>query len=155
MGNILRRASTAIFTQLHSSWWILTSACKKMPFIFLVSYSTTCCIHIMIIVFYNKVTIQVDLLQLPAETVVMPELSAAVQKLEVVDFHQCQTADVGAIHAPISDPPTKLANSLLLVQKTSQLEAGKQLDHNDNTLDFCSHTIMSYVISKILVYFTC
>lgn len=117
-----------------------------MPFIFLVSYSTTVCIHIMITVFYNKVTIQVDLLQLPAETVVMPELSAAVQKLEVVDFHQCQMADVGAIHAPILDPPTELANSLLLVQRTSQLETGKQLDHNDNTLDFCSHTIMSFVL---------
>jgi len=100
----------------------------------------------MIIVFYNKVTIQVDLLKLPAETVVMPELSAAVQKLEVVDFHQCQMADAGVIHAPISDPPTKLANSLLLVQKTSQLETGKQLDHSDNTSDFCSHTIMSYVL---------
>jgi len=76
----------------------------------------------------------------------MPELSAAVQKLEVVDFHQCQMADVGAIHTPILDPPTELANSLLLVQKTSQLEIGKQLDYDDNTLDFCSHTIMSYVL---------
>jgi hypothetical protein len=58
----------------------------------------------------------------------MPELSAAVQKLEVVDFHQCQMADVGAIHAPILDPPKELANSLLLVQKTNQLETRKKLD---------------------------
>jgi hypothetical protein len=90
----------------------------------------------MIIVFCNKATIQTDLLKLPAETVVMPKLSAAVQKLEVVDFHQCQMADVGTIHAPILDPPTEFANSLLLVQKTSQLETGKQLDHNDDCSDF-------------------
>lgn len=100
----------------------------------------------MIIVFYNEATIQIDLLKLPAETVAMPKLSAAVQKLVVVDFHQCQMADVDAIHAPILGPPTEFANSLLLVQKTSQLETGKQFDHTDESLDFFSYIIISYVL---------
>jgi hypothetical protein len=58
---------------------------------------------------------------------------------EEVDSHQCLTADAVAIHVPNLDPPAQLADSPLLVQKTSQLE--RKLGYNDDTWNFVTYTI--------------